>query len=321
MVLLVSKVCWSEGRDWSQVTSFAYQLQNLNLTEAGSSPFDLLICDYSLHGDEQSRLSAAQVAQLKKAPDGQRRYVLAYLSIGEAEDYRFYWRPEFKPGSPSWLGEPNPQWPDNYPVKYWEPSWRAVVFSYLDKILEAGFDGVYLDRVDAFEMFPNRATARAEMSELVQEIARYSRQRAGQDFGVFPQNGEELLVEPGYLETITGIAREDTYFGYPKDSQASPKQWTSELEGRLRKVVDSGKIVLNVDYSNSPEQAAEARARASENGFLEYVASRELDGLEVALNTPEPAPSGPTPLPWPRILLACLALLSLLALGIWRARR
>ena len=40
---------------------------------------------------------------------------------------------------------------------YWTKSWRDILFgskdSYLDKILNAGFDGVYLDVVDAYEYF------------------------------------------------------------------------------------------------------------------------------------------------------------------------
>ena len=40
-------------------------------------------------------------------------------SVGEAEDYRFYWRKGWKAGSPSFLGKENPQWKHNYAVRYW----------------------------------------------------------------------------------------------------------------------------------------------------------------------------------------------------------
>lgn len=40
---------------------------------------------------------------------------------------------------------------------YWTKPWRDILFgqsdSYLDKVLAAGFDGVYLDVVDAYEYF------------------------------------------------------------------------------------------------------------------------------------------------------------------------
>ena len=51
----------------------------------------------------------------------------------------------------------NPNWPGNYKVRYWEQSWKDIIYgndnSYLKKILDAGFDGVYLDIIDAFEYY------------------------------------------------------------------------------------------------------------------------------------------------------------------------
>lgn len=83
--------------------------------------------------------------------------VIAYMSIGEAENYRFYWKQDWKTGSPSWLREENPEWPGNYAVRYWHPDWKKIIYgnsdAYLDRILAAGFDGVYLDKIDVFEYF------------------------------------------------------------------------------------------------------------------------------------------------------------------------
>ncbi|MCK5828208.1 endo alpha-1,4 polygalactosaminidase, partial [Candidatus Bipolaricaulota bacterium] len=56
---------------------------------------------------------------------------------------------------PEWLLDENPEWEGNYPVQYWHPQWRDIVFVMLDAVLEAGFDGVYLDRVDVYEEFEN----------------------------------------------------------------------------------------------------------------------------------------------------------------------
>ncbi len=82
------------------------------------------------------------------------------MSIGEAEDYRWYWRDEWKKDSPSWLEEENPSWRGNFKVRYWEADWRAILFgssdSYLDHILASSFDGAYLDIIDGFEYFENR---------------------------------------------------------------------------------------------------------------------------------------------------------------------
>ena len=51
----------------------------------------------------------------------------------------------------------NPNWAGNFKVKYWNTEWQNIIYgndnSYLKKILNAGFDGVYLDIIDAFEYY------------------------------------------------------------------------------------------------------------------------------------------------------------------------
>jgi len=79
------------------------------------------------------------------------------MSIGEAEDYRYYWQSNWTVGNPSWLESENPDWKGNYKVKYWHQEWKDIIYgtadSYLEKIINANFDGVYLDIIDAFEYY------------------------------------------------------------------------------------------------------------------------------------------------------------------------
>ena len=118
------------------------------------SNYDLLVVDL-FTGDWST--SADDVKRLKIKANGGRRLVLCYISIGEAEDYRFYWQKGWKPGTPAFLGKEDPQWKHNFAVRYWEPAWQALFVggegSYLAQVQKAGFDGVYLDKVDEFEWF------------------------------------------------------------------------------------------------------------------------------------------------------------------------
>ena len=79
------------------------------------------------------------------------------MSIGEAEDYRYYWQTDWTSTKPDWIEAENPDWEGNYKVKYWETEWQNIIYgdsdSYLDKIISVGFNGVYLDIIDAFEYF------------------------------------------------------------------------------------------------------------------------------------------------------------------------
>ncbi|MBN2413450.1 endo alpha-1,4 polygalactosaminidase [candidate division KSB1 bacterium] len=119
--------------------------------------YDLIFID--LFYDGSRSLSATEISSLKTKTNGGSRLVIAYLSIGEAEDYRYYWKDEWKTKPPSWLDSENPNWPGNYKVRYWEDNWQSIIFgndqSYLARILNAGFDGVYLDLVDSYWYFEN----------------------------------------------------------------------------------------------------------------------------------------------------------------------
>lgn len=116
--------------------------------------YDALITDLFF---EETQLSSTEIADLRKKLNGGSRLLIAYMSIGEAEEYRYYWQSSWKKGNPGWIKKENPDWPGNYKVRYWDSEWQDLLFgshdAYLDRILQAGFDGVYLDIIDAFEFF------------------------------------------------------------------------------------------------------------------------------------------------------------------------
>ncbi|MFC2038663.1 endo alpha-1,4 polygalactosaminidase [Chloroflexota bacterium] len=115
--------------------------------------YDILIIDACF----EDILTEIDTATLKIKVNGGSRLVIAYMSIGEAEDYRYYWQAEWENDLPLWLAEENPNWEGNHKVEYWDPGWKEIIYgnnsSYLKRILDAGFDGVYLDIIDAFEYF------------------------------------------------------------------------------------------------------------------------------------------------------------------------
>jgi cysteinyl-tRNA synthetase len=124
------------------------------LSAVAGTDYDLIVIDALFDGEF---LSPQDIGRLRHKSAGARRLVLAYMSIGEAEDYRPYWRREWNKHPPSWIESENPDWKGNFRVRYWDPAWGAILFgspsSYLDRILAAGFDGVYLDTVDTFVHF------------------------------------------------------------------------------------------------------------------------------------------------------------------------
>jgi len=124
------------------------------LTALAATDYDIILIDLFFNDEE---LTAPDIASLKTKNGGGTRLVIAYMSIGEAEDYRYYWQSSWDDDPPSWLDEENPDWEGNYKVKYWKSDWQDIIYgndsSYLKKIIDAGFDGVYLDIIDAYEYF------------------------------------------------------------------------------------------------------------------------------------------------------------------------
>lgn len=125
------------------------------IESVSATNYDVVIMD--LFFNDGDSFSSAEVERLKRKANGGKRLVICYMSIGEAEDYRYYWQSSWKRHKPVWLARENPDWPGNYKVRYWVPGWQDLICgpgdSYLNRILNAAFDGVYLDIVDAFEEF------------------------------------------------------------------------------------------------------------------------------------------------------------------------
>lgn len=267
----------------SSVTSWFYQLQNLDLAEIATSEYDLLVVDYSRDGTVATALSSREVASLKTKPDGSRRIVLAYLSIGEAEDYRSYWNADWHRARPAWLLSENPDWKGNYHTRFWDKEWHSILYgapeSYLDTIMLAGFDGVYLDRVDAFERpdqqmdHPQRA---AQMVALVRALADYARAQFP-SFIVVPQNGEELLADPSYRQTIDGLGKEDLLYGIEQNGKRNGNSDIRASLDYIRRLTNLGKPVFLVEYLDSAQAIAQARSDAAALGFPLFIADRELD--------------------------------------------
>ena len=144
-----------------EAKNFLYLLNNEKynsksefITTLSNTNYDVFIIDLFFDGAE---FSTSDIASLKTKKNGGKRLVIAYMSIGEAEDYRYYWKTDWKVGSPSFIEAENPDWEGNYKVQYWNTEWQNIIYgasdSYLDRIIAAGFDGAYLDIIDAFEYF------------------------------------------------------------------------------------------------------------------------------------------------------------------------
>jgi cysteinyl-tRNA synthetase len=282
------------------VRNWGYWLSSFEVAGVAAAPHDLLVIDSEVSADRsfERERTPAEVARMKRRPDGSPRVLLAYLSIGEAERYRPYWQPDWYDlaRKPAWLGQENRRWAGNFAVQYWHPDWQQLIFgtpeSYLDRIMAQGFDGVYLDRADAlFEWQKAHPSARADMATFIARLADYARKRNPQ-FLIVMQNAEELIEDEPVLDAIDGIAKEDLLYGVRRAGEANKPDdvtWSIEL---LQTAQKAGRKVLVVEYLKDPAKMAAAAKRIGEEGFVPYFAPRRLD----CLNPPAvPTASGALP--------------------------
>ena len=297
---LIFLLSYDAGNVWAgenEPTGLAYVLQPEQLAENRSAVVqklancdrDWIILDVSYAGDEQSRWSRAELQTIRGGRES--RKVIAYLSIGEAEDYRSYWKPGWKQNPPEFLLKENPDWPGNHAVKFWMEQWQRIILNEVDKISSQGFDGLYLDKVDIFEDFEfdpqkrdwidnrfNPATKhsyRKDMISLVQAIARAVR-RENRSALIIPQNGSPLLEDRSYRQTIDAIGVEDLFTnGEQRQNQKETRYRISFLE-MLKK---QGKPILCIEYPESATLKNHVIKKATQLGYRFLITDRELNVL------------------------------------------
>ena len=135
-------LCLLNPKDFSNIDEYYQALKNTN--------YDLLLIEVS---HNNIFFTKEQIEKLKIKHNGGKRIVIAYLSIGEAENYRVYWKKKWNKKKPNWIVKENESWEGNYIVKYWSPEWKNIIKEYKKKLDEIGVDGYLLDTVDSYQYF------------------------------------------------------------------------------------------------------------------------------------------------------------------------
>ncbi|MDH3591078.1 MAG: endo alpha-1,4 polygalactosaminidase, partial [Planctomycetota bacterium] len=159
-----------------------------------------------------------------------RSICLAYVNVGQAEDYRTYWTLEWKapredgPGYPDFIVTVDPDgWTGNYPVSFWDKRWQARLWgserALLDRALADGFDGVFLDWVLGYAepavvsaALEDGVDAGRAMATLIRDLRTYARRRKP-GFLVVAQNAAPLgELVPELYGWVDGVTQESVSF-------------------------------------------------------------------------------------------------------------
>ena len=307
----------------SNAKTWMYLIQELdnpeNLAALAATEYPFVVVEPTFTNEETRNFDVrGMVEKLRFTPSGERRLVIAYIDIGEAEKGRFYWKDDWvepigdqpgqpgHPGQPSFLIAPDPDgWMDMFRVRFWDSEWQSLWIKeggLIQQLAEIGFDGVYLDWVQGYAYFDSHDETlkdvgidpATEMVEFIRRIRRVGRQITP-DFLIIGQNARELLTEaPDYAQVIDGAGFEDIWFGglgdaawddprggdIPKDPQE-----TEIMVKQATKFLEQNIPVFTIDYSLKPDVAAQVYRDSRSYGFVPLVSRVSLSRVT---ETPPP---------------------------------
>ena len=270
---------------WDSIASWVYQLQNYRggkLDEIAASGYDLAVIDLARDG-ASDYFTKNEIAAVKRTG----KKILSYFEIGAIEKYR----PEWKNLPKNLILEPVPEWPEEHFVKFWDERWWQVLKKRIDRSIDAGFDGAYLDILTAYQEIslkslgrnpPDRKKLASRMAALVVKIAEYAKKR-NPNYKIFPQNCPELFSgdawngkqNDAYNAAIDGMGMESLFF-MPMDKPAD-KKWCEENRRMAAGVAKAGKTLLGVDYCVKPENVAKSNAMTRKLGGVPFQSVENLD--------------------------------------------
>lgn len=231
--------------------------------------------------------------------------IIGYIDVGQAEGWRWYfddsWVNEAEQltnQAPEWITGNDPdQWVGNYPVSVWAEAWEDVVIygnqnrSFVQMTLEANFDGIYMDWVEAFsddsvlsylqssENIPEDAVeseSAERMFDFIEKIRSYARQEAidaNADYLIIAQNASDLrgYNSQRYDELIDAIALEGLFYegvdgdcesfdnwdceaGYNVPSEQLTGTWSQEVMSHITPLIEGNIMpVFCAEYAQDTE--------------------------------------------------------------------
>ncbi|MDA0646672.1 MULTISPECIES: endo alpha-1,4 polygalactosaminidase [Nonomuraea] len=259
------------------MASFTYVLQGYPkglLDGVARAPQRLAVVDLSRDGTVAGYFTRDEIARVRATG----KLVLAYFEIGSIEEFRT----DFAEVDQDLLLHTWPDWPDEHFARYWEERWwEQVVRPRLDRALETGFDGVYLDTPLAYEEIDlarvpgeTRATLGRKMADLVIRISRHAKERRP-GFAIVPQNSPELRHFPGYADAIDGIGMEELFFRATDDP--CREEWCDQNLADTLALKALGKAVLATDYAVDPANVEAACAHYRRHAIAGNVTVVDLD--------------------------------------------
>lgn len=206
---------------------------------------------------------------------------IGYTSLGEAEDYRWYWK---KIADKEYVLDENEHWKGNYYIDPRSKEWQTFfIRQVIPKVLNRGYDGIFLDTIDTGEYLewldPDRfAGAQDAMAHLIQAI-----RQAYPHIIIISNNGLSILDR--FVPYVSISLIEDLYTSYDFTEQTYTLQdpkITLNWRKQLQSIVKQYDIpVITLDYASFEDRhyIKTLYERSRNDGFYPYVTDIQLNTL------------------------------------------
>ena len=210
----------------------------------------------------------------------QKKTVIGYISLGEVENYRDYYKAVEAEGI---LYEKNPNWPDSRYIDVRDPRWtRRVVEDLVPRLLRKGFRGIFIDTLDNPAELERRDPAKFKgMTEAAARLVRAIRRHYPRMYIMLNRSYEILPAVEGQIDAVLGESV-FTEIDFEKKGYRLADAKTYQLQVKWLKEAKARRPALKVytlDYWPPTDAAGVARIYAEQrkNGFIPYVSVKDLD--------------------------------------------
>ena len=239
--------------------SFVVWRENIDMRELLESSFEMAVVDDDFKDGAEYLFTKDWIDRLKKRG----KILLCIFNPLKADRKRFYRRDARSRydnsgrALPDWLGEAVEDGEGAHAVDFWKRSWLdEVVKPYLNKIIERGFDGIYLEGINLAASYDDgdsdaqiRVAQQAKaFLKLLEEIAAYLH-AIDPEFRIVVEGAADLLPydTQGILSSvIDGVATQSLFFNGTRPNYSSRQRLK-----RLRILRAKGVSVFVIDYLDS----------------------------------------------------------------------
>ncbi len=203
----------------------------------------------------------------------------AYFSIGEVGPDRVY----SEPVNEQWVASVNSAW-NSRVMDLTSAGWQQFVIRRIDELVAQGFDGVFLDTMDSFQLISTDDTVRQNQQQALAGIIASMKKRHP-SLRLIANRGFEVL--DSIAPHLDAIAAESLYKGWNNarqryvDVPAADREW---LTGWLDTASQTyGLDVIVIDYLPPSERddAVAVAQRIAQQGYIPWVATPGLDYVGV----------------------------------------